>query len=160
MRSSQYRSGSYWTKNLLEIKSGINIFLHGNVFENNWPNADQSGIGVVLVAQVSQYNANGWVRGENIPFTNNILRNSSQGLRIGSEGSTVFGAPNRNVRVLNNLLYDIGATATPSHDATARRACGDPPGNPCRCTHHSIITGTAMSTPSGRHAPAPAAELK
>lgn len=147
VRSTQYRSGSYAVKNLLEIKSGINIYVHGNVFENNWPNADQSGIGVMLVSQVSQYNANGWVRGENITFANNILRNSSQGLRVSSEGNTVFGASNRNVRVLNNLLYDIGATATPSIASTDARPisfageCVD-----CQFTNNTVVSGVSGGT--------------
>lgn len=114
VRSTRYRSASYTVKNLFEIKSGINIYVHGNVFENNWSNADQSGVGIWVVSQVAQGNADSWVRGENILFTNNILRNSSQGIRVASEGNTRFGKPNRNVRITNNLLYDIGATATPT----------------------------------------------
>jgi hypothetical protein len=113
--TSIYRGGTYLVKNLFEIKSGINFTIQGNVFENNWPNGDQSGIAVWVVSQVRQGNATPWARGENILFRNNIIRNSSQGIRIASEGpSWGFGMKNRNVRVVNNLLYDIGKTETPS----------------------------------------------
>jgi hypothetical protein len=143
VRTGQYRAYNYAVKNLLEVKSGSNLYIHGNVFENNWVNSDQSGVAVWLISQVGQENgAIGWVRGENILFTNNIVRNSSQGIRVASEGNRIFGKPNRNVRVINNLLYDIGATATPSIASNDARPvsfageCVD-----CQFVHNTVLSG-------------------
>jgi hypothetical protein len=146
-RSKMYRGSGYFVKNLLEIKSGKNLYIHGNVFENNWVNGDQSGVGIWVISQVAQGNANGWVRGEDILFTNNIVRNSAQGVRVASEGSTVFGMPNRNVRVVNNLFYDIGATSTPSIASNDARPisfageCVD-----CQFTNNTILSGVRAGT--------------
>lgn len=144
--SNVYRGYHYFVKNLFEVKSGMNLNIHGNVFENNWVNGDQSGVGVWLVSQVSADNATGWVRGENILFTNNILHNSSQGIRVASEGGNNFGYSNRGVRVVNNLLYDIGRTATPSiasNDARPISFAGDCVD--CAFVHNTVVSGV----PSG-----------
>ena len=143
--SQYYRGSSYYVKNLFEIKSGINVYVHGNVFENNWNNGDQSGVAVWVVSQVQQGNAGGWVRGENILFTNNIIRNSAQGLRLSSDGSIPFGRPNRNVRIVNNLLYDIGTTATPS---IASRD-GKPVSVAGECIDCQFANNTVVSNSSG-----------
>lgn len=112
--STVFRSTGYAVKNLFEAKSAIDTVIRGNVFENNWPNSDQSGVAVWLISQVPQGNADAWVRGENILFEKNIIRNSAQGIRFASQGNVTFGRANRNVAARNNLLYDIGATATPT----------------------------------------------
>lgn len=145
--SKRYRGAGFSVKNLFEIKSGINIYVHGNVFENNWANSDQSGVGVWIISQVGQGNANGWVRGENILFANNILRNSAQGIRIASEGNTVFGKPNRNVRVRNNLIYDIGATASPTlttNDARPISFAG--PCVDCEFSSNTVLSGVTAGS--------------
>lgn len=109
--SSVFRPFNYATKNLLEIKSAKDVVIRGNVFENNWINSDQSGYAVWLPSQVSQYNANGWVRGENIRFERNLIRYSTQGLRIASEGSG-FGVNNNKIRVRDVLMAEIGTVTT------------------------------------------------
>lgn len=145
--SSKYRGSGYAVKNLFEVKSGKNLYIHGNVFENNWVNSDQSGVGIWLVSQVPADNATSWARGESILFTNNILRNSSQGIRVASQGNVIFGIPNRDVRVINNLLYDIGATATPSIASTDARPisfageCVD-----CQFSHNTVVSGVTGGT--------------
>jgi hypothetical protein len=106
------RSSSYATKNLFEIKSAKNVVVRGNIFENNWVNSNQSGIAVWLTSQVSQYNANGWVRGENIRFERNIIRRSSKGLRIASEGGTTFGVNNNRLQVRDVLMHEVGTNTT------------------------------------------------
>ena len=147
VRAGQYRAYNYAVKNLFEVKSGTNLYIHGNVFENNWVNSDQSGVAIWLISQVGADNATSWVRGENLLFTNNIVHNSAQGIRVASGGNTVFGRPNRNVRVINNLFYDIGATATPSIASTDARPmsfageCVD-----CEFVHNTVISGVSSGT--------------
>lgn len=110
-----YRSGSYFVKNSYECKNCININFHGNVAENNWSgNGDQSGVAIWVVSQNDNGNGNEWVRGENLRFHNNIIKNSEMGFRVTTNGSNVYGLPNKQVHVYNNALIGIGATAYPS----------------------------------------------
>lgn len=114
--STVNRGQNYYTKNLFEMKSVIGLRVRGNIFENNWSNADQSGVAVWIISQVDQYNSNGWVRGEDIVFEDNIIRNSTQGIRIATYAATPFPFAVRNKRIVvrNNLFYKIGATDFPS----------------------------------------------
>jgi hypothetical protein len=140
--SSVYRGSGYFTKNLFEIKSIKDVVIRGNIFENNWTNGDQSGVAVWITSQVAQYNANAWVRGENIRFERNIVRNSPQGIRIASEGSTVFGVPNNRLQLYDNLAYKIGITDYPSvnsNDARPLSLAG--PCDDCVLDHNTIMSG-------------------
>lgn len=147
--STVMRGSSYNVKNLFELKSMMNASVIGNVFENNWGDA-QSGIAVWVVSQVSQYNADGWVRGEDIRFEKNVIRNSSQGIRMGAEGSTTFGYANTRVQIRDNLMYKIGATDYPSFSYADSRPisfsgfCDD-----CLFDHNTVISNTAGGTGLG-----------
>lgn len=141
-----YHGSSYNVKNLFEIKSGTNILAKGNVFENWWN--DASGfVAIMLSSKVAQYNANGWVNVQNVRFENNILRNASQGIRIGTEGGTTFGSQNFRVSARDNLMYKIGATDYPtinSNDAKPMSLAG--PCNDCEIRHNTIMSGTTGGT--------------
>lgn len=140
--SSVMRGSGYNVKNLFELKSIINATVTGNLIETNWGDA-QSGIAVWVISQVDQYNANAWVRGEDIRFERNIIRNSSQGIRVGSEGSTTFGVNNTRIQVRDNLLYKIGTTDYPSFSFTDSRPisfsgyCDD-----CVFDHNTVSSNT------------------
>lgn len=144
--SSVYRGSNYYTKNLFEVKNGTNLVVRGNVFENNWVNADQSGVAVWVISQVDQYNANGWVRGENIRFERNVIRNSTQGIRIASTNGA-FGVRNNRVLLRDNLLYKIGATDYPSINSTdARPLSLAGPCDDCTVDHNTIVSGVTGGT--------------
>lgn len=145
--STVYRGSGYNTKNLFELKSMTNAYVTGNVFENNWVNSDQSGVAVWIISQVGQGNANGWVHGGKIRFVRNIVRNSSQGLRVAAEGNTTFGIRNNYIEVRDNLLYGIGATAYPTINSNDARPlsfagqCDD-----CLFDHNTVVSGTTGGT--------------
>lgn len=146
---SVLRSSSYFTKNLFEIKSAKNVIVEGNIFENNWINGDQSGVGIWIVSQVSQYNANSWVRGENIKFYRNVLRNSTQGIRTASEGPGAgFGVNNNRIHVKNLLAYNIGASSTyPSINSSDSRPLSFAgPCDDCTFENLTIVSGTTGGT--------------
>lgn len=146
---SVLRSSGYFTKNLFEIKSAKDVVVEGNIFEHNWVNGDQSGVGIWIVSQVSQYNANGWVRGENIRFERNILRNSTQGIRTASEGPGAgFGVNNNRIQVRDLLAYNIGASATyPSINSSDSRPLSFAgPCDDCTFENMTIVSGTTGGT--------------
>ncbi len=146
-----YRSGSYFVKNSYECKNCINIHFHGNVVENNWTgNGDQSGVGIWVISQNDNGNGNEWVRGENLNFHDNILKNSELGFRVTTNGSNVYGLPNKQVHVKNNIGIGIGGTDYPSipdQNATGNGSGLQPGGRceDCSWDHNTIYPGSTTN---------------
>jgi 23S rRNA maturation mini-RNase III len=108
-----------WTvKNLLELKLGVRVLIEGNVFENNWQQA-QDGEGIVITPRNQNHTAP-WSTTQDITVRLNQLVNVGKGMDISGYDDT---APDRNQpinvqtqRVLvENNLFDVtglqGATA-------------------------------------------------
>ena len=99
--------GIRWTvKNLFELKNARNVIIDGNVFENNWTDA-QAGRAIVFTPRPSD--SGRWAVIEDIQFTNNIVRNVGSGMLI--LGADEPPAPTetrlRRVRVANNLFDNV-----------------------------------------------------
>lgn len=142
-RSGVYRPYSYAVKNLFEIKSGTGITVRGNVFENNWIDG-QDGIAVWIISVGDGNNTAGWARGEKIRFERNIVRNSSQGIRIASTNSPLMGMRNNRIDVIDNLVYNIGKTDYPSiNAASARPLSFGGPCDDCVVDHNTILSGVS-----------------
>jgi hypothetical protein len=117
----------------------MNARITGNVFETDWSGA------LSPAAQVN--NGFNWNRAENVDFRNNIVRNSAQGIRLATEGAQGFTAPNRHVRVINNLFYGIGNTITPSLRSPEGRPVsfgGECSG--CVFEHNTVLSGLSSSS--------------
>jgi hypothetical protein len=139
--SSVYRQYSYAVKNLFEIKSGINIVVRNNVFENNWIDG-QDGIAVWIISVGDGNNTAGWARGENIRFERNIVRNSTQGVRIASTNSPLNLMRNNRISMTDNLVYKIGNTDYPSINSTSARPLSfGGPCDDCVVDHNTIVSG-------------------
>ena len=96
-----------WTvKNLFELKNARRLLVEGNIFENNWADA-QAGMAIVIK---SSHDACGWCTwqgSQDITFRYNIVRNSPRGLNL----QAVDGESDNHVArvaVENNLFYNIG----------------------------------------------------
>jgi hypothetical protein len=141
--SSVFREYSYAVKNLFEIKSGINVIVRGNIFENNWIDG-QDGIAVWIVAQNQGNNTSGFARGDNIRFERNIVRNSAQGVRIASTNDPLLLMRNRRVQLTDNLIYKIGSTDYPSiNSLSARPLSFGGPCDDCVVDHNTVVSGVA-----------------
>lgn len=141
-----YRGSGYNVKNLMEFKNNTNTVVQGNIYEGNWPES-QGGQGVLLSSKVAQYNANSWVVVSNTRFQNNILRQSTQGIRTATEGGTTFGVNNSRIQMANNLLYKIGATDYPSISGTdARPLSFAGPCDNCDYNHNTVVSGVTGGT--------------
>jgi hypothetical protein len=98
-------SGTTWTvKNLFELKTGREVVLDGNVFENNWAQA-QAGFAILFN---SIDDTGSWARIEDITFSNNIIRHSGQGFNI--RGRDASGARAARITIRNNLFDDINSS--------------------------------------------------
>jgi len=105
-------AGTPWSvKNLFELKNARRALIDGNVFENNWMQADQDGLAILFTPR----NQNGtapWSTVQDVTFTNNIVRHSTGGINLmgWDDLSTASGQLQR-VLIQNNLFTDIGAFA-------------------------------------------------
>ena len=100
-------AGIHWSvKNLFELKNARNVVVDGNIFENNWTDA-QAGRAIVFTPRPSD--SGRWAVIEDVQFTNNIVRNVGSGMLI--LGADEPPAPTetrlRRVRVANNLFENI-----------------------------------------------------
>jgi hypothetical protein len=100
-------AGIHWSvKNLFELKNARKVVIDGNIFENNWTDA-QAGRAIVFTPRPSD--SGSWAVIEDVEFTNNIIRNVGSGMLI--LGADEPPAPTetrlRRVRVANNLWENI-----------------------------------------------------
>lgn len=71
-------AGIHWTvKNLFELKNARRVIVEGNIFENNWTDA-QAGRAIVFTPRPSDSGSAALI--EDVSFTNNIVKNVGSGL--------------------------------------------------------------------------------
>ncbi|TMI80362.1 MAG: hypothetical protein E6H03_08570 [Bacillati bacterium ANGP1] len=101
--------GTPWlVKNLFELKDAQRVLIDGNIFENNWKQADQDGFAIVLTPR----NQNGeapWSIVQDVTFTHNIVRHSTAGFHMLGWDDNNPSQQLQRVLIQNNLIYDIGA---------------------------------------------------
>ncbi|MFN2511747.1 MAG: hypothetical protein ABR568_09925 [Pyrinomonadaceae bacterium] len=108
----EWRAAGWTVKNLLELKNARRVVIDGNLFENNWVNA-QSGTAIVFTPRPNDSGPAAVV--EDVEFTNNIVRNSASGMTLlGADylyGPDPKGNRLRRVRISNNLFTGIDGVA-------------------------------------------------
>ena len=99
-------AGIHWSvKNLLEFKNARNVVVDGNVLENCWTDA-QIGYAVLFTVRSEDGKAP-WATLENITFTNNVVKNSDQGMQLlGSDAPKPSGR-GKGLTISNNLFTGI-----------------------------------------------------
>jgi hypothetical protein len=96
-----------WTvKNLFELKSARRLLIEGNVFENNWADA-QTGMAIVLKS-ANDGGTGPWQGTTDVTFRSNIVRNSPQGLSAAAREANAV-VPMARILVQNNLFENIGS---------------------------------------------------
>ena len=98
--------GSYWIiKNLLELKMARRVHIEGNVFENNWQQA-QAGFAIVFTVRAEKIAT--WAVVEDINFVRNIVKHSGGGVNIlGMDGFSGDMGIARRIVVRDNVFEDI-----------------------------------------------------
>jgi uncharacterized protein (TIGR03437 family) len=98
--------GIRWSvKNLLELKNAQRVLIDGNVFENNWFDA-QNGFGILFTVRNQDGNAP-WSIVQDVTFTNNILRHSGAGFNINGRDDNEQSEQSQRFKIVNNLFEDI-----------------------------------------------------
>jgi hypothetical protein len=110
-------AGIRWTvKNLFELKNARNVIIDGNIFENNWADA-QAGRAIVFTPRPSDSGRAAVV--EDVVFTNNIVRNVGSGVLL--LGHDEPPAPTdtrlRRVKLINNLFLNVNGKQFGSNGA-------------------------------------------
>ncbi|MBZ5559224.1 MAG: glycosyltransferase family 2 protein [Acidobacteriia bacterium] len=100
-------AGTPWTvKNLFELKNAERVLVDGNVFEYNWP-AAQNGFAVLFTVRNQDGHAP-WSTVGDVVFSNNIVRHAASGLNVLGRDDIRPSGPTRRILVSNNLFDDIG----------------------------------------------------
>jgi hypothetical protein len=99
--------GTHWSvKNIFELKTARRVVIDGNLFENNWVDA-QSGFAILFTIR-NQDGKAPWSVIEDVSFTNNIVRHSAAGINILGRDNLQPSDKARRLSIKNNLFYDIG----------------------------------------------------
>jgi hypothetical protein len=93
-----------WTvKNLLELKHARRVLVEGNVFENNWVDA-QNGFAIVWFSANQNGNAP-WSVVRDVTFRHNRLRNAGAGIAIGAGAPP--SVPASRMKIVDNLIEKV-----------------------------------------------------
>jgi hypothetical protein len=99
--------GVAWTvKNLFELKNARRVLVDGNVFEYNWPHA-QNGFAILFTVR-NQDGGSPWSTVEDVIFQNNLVQHVASGINILGTDDVHPSQPARRIAILNNLFVDIG----------------------------------------------------
>jgi len=105
--------GVWSVKNLLEFKNARRVQIEGNVFENNWPDA-QDGFAVVWKSS-NETGAAPWSVTRDVIFRYNRLRNSAGGVNIAAHPGTYPVEPLSRVLISNNVFDNINTGVFTGH---------------------------------------------
>jgi GT2 family glycosyltransferase len=99
--------GTPWTvKNLFELKNARRVVIDGNLFEYNWPDA-QNGFAILLTVRNQSGNAP-WSVVEDVVFANNLVRHAAAGINILGRDDNYPSEQTRRIAIRGNLFVDIG----------------------------------------------------
>src|SRR5205814_2410011 len=101
--------GIHWSvKNLFELKNAQRVLVDGNLFEQNWDDA-QAGFAVQFTVR-NQDGTAPWSTVEDVTFRNNIVRHSGSGINILGLDNNFTSQQTKRIAIRNNLFADIGGT--------------------------------------------------
>jgi GT2 family glycosyltransferase len=101
--------GTEWTvKNLIELKNARRVTIDGNVFENNWVQA-QNGFSILFTVRNQDGNAP-WSTIEDVTFSNNIIRHVPAGINVLGQDDINRSQQSDRIAIRNNLFLDVGGS--------------------------------------------------
>src|SRR6266702_817799 len=102
-------AGTHWSvKNLFELKDARRILIEGNVFENDWTDAQTAT--AILFTVRNQDGTAPWSQIDHVTFRNTIVRHAGSGLSVLGYDNNFPSQQTTNVTIGNNLLYDLNGT--------------------------------------------------
>jgi hypothetical protein len=102
-------AGRHWSvKNLFELKSARRVTIDGNVFENNWVDA-QAGSAILFTVR-NQDGKAPWSTIEDVTFTNNVLKNSPSAVNLLGKDNLQPSQRCARLKISNNFFTGISGT--------------------------------------------------
>jgi hypothetical protein len=101
-----YQGRSWMVKNLFELKNARRVLVEGNLFEYNWPQA-QNGFAILFTPR-NQDGGAPWSVVEDVSFVNNVVRHVGSGVNILGSDDIRSSQQTKRIRIANNLFEDIG----------------------------------------------------
>lgn len=99
--------GSAWSiKNLLELKNARHVRIDGNLFEHNWPQA-QNGFAILFTVR-NQSGNSPWSQVQHVTFSNNIVRHVAAAISVLGRDDNYPSERTQDLLISNNLFYDVG----------------------------------------------------
>lgn len=100
-------AGQPWSiKNIFELKNARRVLIDGNIFENNWVEA-QNGFAILFTVR-NQEGTAPWSVVEDVTFSNNILRHVAAAINILGRDNINESQQVQRLKIVNNLVYDVG----------------------------------------------------
>jgi hypothetical protein len=93
-------------KNLFELKNARRVLIEGNLFENNWVDA-QSGFAILFTVRNQDGDAK-WSVVEDVTFTNNVVRHSAAGINVLGRDNIHPSEQVSRVVISDSLFDDLG----------------------------------------------------
>ena len=99
--------GVEWAvKNLFELKNARRVLVDGNLFEYNWPHA-QNGFAILFTVR-NQEGGAPWSVVEDITFSNNVVRHVAAGINVLGRDDNHPSEQTRRIAIRNNVFLDVG----------------------------------------------------
>ena len=98
--------GVWQVKNLLETKHVRRLLVEGNVFENNWIDA-QAGFAILFKSE-NQNNDNPWTTSSDITVRYNRIRNTGNGFNLAANPSGMPAIPAQRIVITDNIIENVG----------------------------------------------------
>jgi hypothetical protein len=104
-RPPEWKSERWSVKNLFELKNARRVLVEGNLFENNWADA-QAGYAIQLTPR-GEDGSVPWATVEDVTFRYNILRNTGAAFNLLGEDNAGASGRMRRVKISDNLIYGV-----------------------------------------------------
>ena len=105
-RSAVTKARAWAVKNLFELKNARRVLVEGNLFEYNWPHA-QNGFAILFTVR-NQDGGAPWSVVEDVTFANNVVRHVGAGINILGHDDIHPSQQTRRIAIRNNLFADVG----------------------------------------------------
>ena len=99
--------GTAWAvKNLFELKNARRVLVEGNLFEYNWPHA-QNGFAILFTVR-NQDGAAPWSVVEDVTFAGNVIRHVGAGINILGHDDNHRSRQTSRIAIRDNVFADVG----------------------------------------------------
>ena len=105
MRPASWK-GVWQAKNLFESKHSRRVLIEGNVFENEWADA-QAGFAFVMKSE-NQTGGTPWTQTSDITIRYNRIRNIGQGFNLAGNPATTTAIPASRFVITDNVIENVG----------------------------------------------------